>query len=187
MRTFIAVTPPAEVAAHLDALVHALARHGADVRWSTGASIHVTLKFLGEIEPAILPNLVSALRQRVRRKAPFDVELHGLGSFPSLRSPKVVWCGLGAQPRLSELQAEVEETCADFGYEPEQRAFRPHLTLGRVRGTRNLRPLVEQLASAPPSVQGGFTVDHVDVYRSTLRRTGAVYDVLEAIVLEGKP
>ena len=152
MRTFIAVTPPAEVAAQLDALVQDLARHGADVRWSAGGSIHVTLKFLGEMDPDLLPKLVSALRGRGHAIAPFELELEGVGGFPSLRSPRVLWCGLAGQPRLSELQAAVEETCARFGYEPEQRSFRPHLTLGRVRGKRNLRPLVERLASAPPPV-----------------------------------
>jgi len=186
MRTFIAVTPPAQVAAQLDALVRDLARFDADVRWSAGASIHVTLKFLGEVSSELLPELVAALRQRVRLSAPFDLELQDLGGFPSLRSPRVLWCGLAGHQRLSELQSEVEGICTGFGYEPEQRPFRPHLTLGRVRGKRNLQPLVEHLASAPPSLHGKFTVDHVDVYRSTLRRTGAVYDVLEAIALEGE-
>jgi 2'-5' RNA ligase len=185
MRTFIAVTPSREVAAQLDALVRDLARHGADVRWGTGASIHLTLKFLGELDPELLPRLVSALRRRVRGVPPFELELQGVGGFPSLRSPRVLWCGLSKQSWLSELHAGVEETCADFGYEPEQRDFRPHLTLGRVRGKRNLRPLVEHLTSAPLSVEGRFTVDHVDAYRSTLKRTGAVYDVLESIALEG--
>lgn len=182
MRTFIAVPLPIECARTLAEMQSALRRFGADVRWTAVPSIHLTLKFLGEIDPAILPGLTGTL-QAVPFSASFTLRLEGMGAFPNLQRPRVIWCGIeGDRPALSRLQESVEEACVRAGFERETRPFQPHLTLGRVQGKRNLQPLLDYIKIGT-SLRCEFVVEHYRIYRSTLTPQGAIYDVLESIQL----
>ena len=183
MRTFIAVPLPIECARMLAEMQTALRRFSADIRWTAVPSIHLTLKFLGEIDPAILPRLSGALRA-LPPAAPFTLRLEGMGAFPNLVRPRVIWCGLeGDRPALLQLQERVETECVQAGFERENRHFQPHLTLGRVQGKRNLQPLLDYIKIAT-SPKCEFVVDHYRIYRSTLTPQGAIYDVLESIPLQ---
>jgi len=182
LRTFIAVPLPMECARTLAEMQTALRRFGADVRWTSVPSIHLTLKFLGEIDPAILPGLSGTLRE-LPPSAPFTLRLEGMGAFPNLQRPRVIWCGIeGDRTALSRLQEGVEAACVRACFERENRPFQPHLTLGRVQGKRNLQPLLDytKIAASPKCE---FVVDHYRIYRSTLTPQGAIYDVLESIQL----
>lgn len=182
MRTFVAVPLSPECARTLAEMQGALRRFGADVRWTAVPSIHLTLKFLGEIDPSILPGLSGALRA-LPASAPFTLRLEGMGTFPNLQRPRVIWCGIeGDGPALSLLQGSVETACVQAGFERETRPFQPHLTLGRVQGKRNLQALLDyiRIASSPGCE---FVVDQYRIYRSTLTPHGAIYDVLESIQL----
>ncbi len=182
MRTFIAVPLPTECARTLAEMQSALRKFGADVRWTAVPSIHLTLKFLGEIGPATLPGLSGALRA-LPPSEPFTLRLEGMGAFPNMQRPRVIWCGIeGDKPALSQLQESVEAECGRAGFEKETRQFRPHLTLGRVQGKRNLQPLLDYIRiAASPKCE--FAVDHYRIYRSTLTPRGAIYDILESIEL----
>ena len=92
MRTFIAIPLPAPCRAMLEDIQRNLRPFGADVRWTAIASIHLTLKFLGEIDGSLLPRLASALHEHARTPA-FDLRIRGLGGFPDLQKPRVIWCG----------------------------------------------------------------------------------------------
>ncbi len=171
---------PAECARTLAEMQGALRKFGADVRWTAIPSIHLTLKFLGEMDPAVLPELKGALRA-LSASDPFTLRLEGMGAFPTLQRPRVIWCGIeGDRPALSLLQENVEMACVNAGFEKEDRPFQPHLTLGRVQGKRNLQALVDYIRIArSPGCE--FVVDHFRIYRSTLTPQGAIYDVLESI------
>jgi RNA 2',3'-cyclic 3'-phosphodiesterase len=174
---------PTECARTLAEMQSALRRFGADVRWTAVPSIHLTLKFLGETDPSILPELSQALRA-LPPSAPFTLRLEGMGAFPDLQRPRVIWCGIeGDRPALSRLQEGVETECVRAGFERENRPFQPHLTLGRVQGKRNLQPLMDYINIAT-SPKCEFVVDHYRIYRSTLTKQGAIYDVLESIQLQ---
>jgi 2'-5' RNA ligase len=182
MRTFIAVPLSAQCRETLEQMQRPLRSLGADVRWTSVSSIHLTLKFLGEIDPAGVPELASALRT-VTVPA-FNLRLRGLGAFPNLHSPRVIWCGLeGEIEKLSSLQAGVEATCTGLGFEREARAFHPHLTLGRVNGKRNLQPLLDYIRIGS-ELESAFIADCLNVYKSVLMPRGAVYTVLERIELK---
>ena len=156
---------------------------GADVRWVAVSSIHLTLKFLGEIEPDVLPPLPEALRTASMGESGFSLLLRGLGAFPNLHGPRVVWCAVeGDTERLKRLQERVEQACAKFGFAPEGREFHPHLTLGRVQGKRNLQHLLEYI-KVGSDLESAFAVDRYHVYKSTLTPKGAIYNVLETIPL----
>lgn len=95
----------------------------------------------------------------------------------------MIWCGIdGETGSLAELQKTVESVCAAFGFEPEARAFQPHLTLGRVNGKRNLQPLLDCIKMGS-NHECSFKTDAFNIYRSTLKPQGAIYDVLETIAL----
>ncbi len=183
MRTFIAVPLPPACKLLLSQIQEKLRAFNAEVRWVALDSIHLTLKFLGEIDPALLPELGRHLHEASAGAPPLRVAVGGLGGFPNLRNPRVLWCGVGGDTELlGELQKRVEEACRPLGFAPEERAFHPHLTLGRVQGKRNLQPLLDyiKIAAQPEST---FTAEAYNIYRSELRPRGAVYSVLETIVL----
>ncbi len=181
MRTFIAIPLPEACREILEKMQRPMRSLGADIRWTSIASIHLTLKFLGEIDPAVVPELASALRSI--SAASFGLSIRGLGTFPDLRNPRVVWCGVqGDVGRLAALQSEVENACGKLGFEREKRAFHPHLTLGRVNGKRNLQPLLDYIRIGT-EVESSFVADNINIYESVLMPRGAVYTILESIAL----
>ena len=186
MRTFVAMPLSTEARALLGELQTELRSFGADVKWTAVPSIHLTLKFLGEIDPAVLPRLAASLRKATLSEHPFAVRLCGLGGFPNLRNPRVLWCGLaGSVPLLESLQKKVESACLDAGFPPDGRPFRPHLTLGRVRGKSNLQQLLDYIKIGSTR-ECEFGVKEFNVYQSVLKPHGAVYNVLEKIELKGE-
>jgi 2'-5' RNA ligase len=183
MRTFIAVPIPENCSKMLGRLQHDLRACRPDVRWVAASSIHLTLKFLGEANPEILPELAKSVESAIEKQAGFDLRLHGLGCFPNQRNPRVIWCGIeGETDRLSKLRQNVETACASFGFDPENRDFHPHLTLGRVKGKRNLQPLLDCI-NIGSDLECKFKVGHFNIYKSTLNPQGAVYTVLKTIAL----
>lgn len=183
MRTFVAIPLPAECQSMLDHMQQELRCYDAEVGWVAIPSIHLTLKFLGDVNPDLVPGLAASLKSASEPESGFELRLHGLGCFPNPRNPRVIWCGIdGDTDALQRLQKKVEAVCDKFSFPPEARAFKPHLTLGRVKGKRNLQPLVDciKIGSA---LERRFKVDHFNLYKSTLRPTGAVYAVLDTIRL----
>ncbi len=183
MRTFIAIPIPEECRRMLDQLQQILRGFKSDVRWTAIPSIHLTIKFLGEVAPEILPELAASIESAVKAQAGFELKLHGLGCFPNKKNPRVIWCGIeGEADRLSGLYRSVQTACASFGFAPENRDFHPHLTLGRVKGKRNLQPLLDCIKIGS-DLECTFKADHFNIYKSTLTPRGAVYTVLRTILL----
>ena len=185
MRTFIAVPLPSDCLAMLSEIQARLRSFNADVRWVSTPAIHLTLKFLGEIDPAMVPELARSLRDASRDERPLTLTMRGLGGFPNIRNPRVLWCGLeGDIERLGGLQKKVEEACIPLGFEPEGRGFHAHLTLGRVQGEKNLQSLLDyiRIADRPGC---SFTAGEYRIYKSVLSPRGATYTVLETIPLAG--
>jgi 2'-5' RNA ligase len=186
MRSFIAVPLPDEVRSTLAEVQEKLRSCGGAVRWSAASSIHLTFKFLGEIDPARLPGLTESLRTGTAAESRFSLQLNSLGAFPDLRHPRVIWCGLaGEVGRLEGLQQKVEQACIQAGFLPEEHPFRPHLTLGRVRAPMNLTPMTDYMRSCAP-LKAAFSVDRYHIYQSVLRPQGAVHSVLATIVLSAE-
>lgn len=186
MRTFIAIPLPTDVRALLSEIQAKLRSFGADIKWTAVPSIHLTLKFLGEIDPAHLPELTAALRAASSQSQGFMLRLSGLGGFPDLRNPRVIWCGLaGDLPGLEALQKGVELACAGLRLEEERRRFQPHLTLGRVRGKSNLQPLADYIKIAAVR-ECEFQVNEFNIYQSILKPQGAAYTVLQKIALKAE-
>lgn len=185
MRTFIAANLTDTLKAALSQVQEALKARGADVGWVKPENLHITLKFLGEVEEARLPVLSEAIASSLRGTSPFPLALGGLGAFPDLRFPRVIWIGVkrGAK-ELSALQARLEEGLQRIGFSPEDRPFSPHLTLGRVRSPRGRGALVEGLKALEVPILGEMILESVDLMRSQLHPTGAIYTIIQSFPLE---
>jgi|WetSurMetagenome_2_1015567.scaffolds.fasta_scaffold71849_2 RNA 2',3'-cyclic 3'-phosphodiesterase len=185
MRTFIAIPLSDRCRALLETMQFQLRSAKPDVTWTAVSSIHITLKFLGEINPAVLPSLIEALEGASASEAPFAVKLQGLGTFPNIPNPRIVWCGVRDQSgNLGRLQQKVETACTQLGFTIEEKPFHPHLTLGRVRGKRNLQPLLDCIKIGM-DLECDAPIDHYNVYKSTLTSDGAIHGILKSIDLGG--
>ena len=189
IRAFIAIELPDDVKAALVRLQSSLkSERQPFMRWVHVEGIHLTLKFLGNIAAERVPAITDAMAKACRGIVPFHLELNGLGVFPNLRSPRVVWVGLiGETERLLELQARIEQALNPLGFTSEDRAFTPHLTLGRLReGTTREERLKfgELVASTRSESMPSFEISAVSLMRSKLAPSGAVYSRLESISLE---
>lgn len=183
IRTFVAVDLEAPVLHALAELQRELASHSADVRWARPQGLHVTLKFLGPVEPGRLERVHLAVAGCVGDLDAVAVSVRGLGAFPSLRRPRVVWVGLDDGGRLAALAARVEAALEPIGFAREGRSFTPHVTLGRVNSARGWAPLEEAIRAHIDDEFGNSTVRGVIIYRSTLQRGGALYTPLWTISL----
>jgi 2'-5' RNA ligase len=188
VRAFIAIELPGSIKSALSQLQDNLKRsEHTSVKWVDTGSIHLTLKFLGNIATETIPELTKVLSEAARGITPFHLELGEMGVFPNLRAPRVVWVGLrGETATLSVLQENIESALIPLGFPPENRAFSPHLTLGRVRekaspGER--RSLGQAVASSKVASREPFPVDSLSLMRSTLTREGAVYSRLYSVAL----
>jgi 2'-5' RNA ligase len=184
LRTFIALELDDELMAALEELRARLARQIAprSVRWVRPEGIHLTLKFLGDTPVDQLEAIQAALTQAAAQAGPFVVQAEGLGCFPNLRRPRVVWVGL-TEPTgaLAKLRDAVEAHVAPLGYPTERRPFSPHLTLGRVhrRASRSEASDVGRVVQAlPVGHVGELAVSRVHFIKSDLRPSGAVYTTL---------
>ena len=154
------------------------------VRWVDPKGIHLTLKFLGNIDAGLVEKVLDSMIQSARSSAPFSLELSGLGVFPGRRAPRVLWAGIGGDlDALGSLQRELEIILAAQGFQREERGFNPHLTIGRVRNGVS-RDQGQRIVDAAASVQLGPTdpwrADALHLMRSTLTPQGALYDSLGA-------
>lgn len=188
MRAFIAVELPGAVKSALVRLQGSLmpSEHPF-VKWVDPDGIHLTLKFLGNIAAGRIPELTKAISEAARGMAPFRLELGSLGAFPNLRAPRVIWVGLGGEiASLITLQKNIESALISLGFAPEDRAFSPHLTLGRVRertSPSERRRLGEVVASLKAEAISPFRVDSLSLMRSRLTREGAFYNCLASVPL----
>lgn len=149
------------------------------VAWVTPANLHITLKFLGNIPPAGVERIASALGGAVATSPAFDLALRGLGAFPSLIRPRVIWAGVGVgASSLAALANQAEGALVALGFSPETRAFSAHVTLGRVRLPQRDPELASALEAAARRDFGMFRVEGVALMRSELSAGGARYSVV---------
>ena len=182
LRAFIAVDLPFEIR---DAIGRAMAPLqkgiGSIVRWVAMENMHLTLKFLGDVSPSNVEMLSQMLQAEADLFNCFDLRLSGLGSFPNLKRPRVIFIGIQAPPTLEALQRGIESASRRLGYESEERGFSPHLTIGRVK--QNVTPTEQQairraLEETRIDSLGTARVDSVHLYKSDLKPSGSVYTKL---------
>ncbi|GAB4528041.1 MAG: RNA 2',3'-cyclic phosphodiesterase [Anaerolineales bacterium] len=180
IRAFIAIDLASDVVKHLARVTEDLQARISPhlVRWSSPENIHLTLKFLGDVSVQNLPLLKDALRAEAASRSLFDLSVGGLGAFPKVNQPRVIWVGVEAPDDLSSLQRAIENQMERLGYERQARPFAAHLTLGRVSRNveaRELRQVAQVLQEYKLGFLGVSRVTAVHLYRSDLTPDGAIY------------
>jgi 2'-5' RNA ligase len=179
MRLFLAVELEPELRRLLHEATAPLRALLPEAAWVAEGRLHLTLKFLGEQPDTLVPQLTTAMNEIAERHWPVAMRLRAVGAFPNLRRPRVVWVGIEPEPKLELLQHDVEERCAALGLEVEGKPFRPHLTIGRLRGTEN-REGLRQLARTAREIRFRAETDvlAIALMQSTLTPSGPRYERL---------
>ena len=185
MRTFIAIEPPDDLRTALGDFYRGVAEHFPGVRWTDPGNIHLTLRFLGEIDPADLDPLSRALEEAVDPAAPFELVSSRVGFFGSRRSPRVVWLGLEEQPQLKDLARALENSLQQAGFGRADKSFRGHLTLARIRRPLRSPPDWEIINQSLTATWPDWKVTEVHIIKSTLTPQGPIYDILRSCKLAG--
>jgi 2'-5' RNA ligase len=190
LRAFIAVEIPLEIREAVCKATAPLQKGiGSVVRWVPLENMHLTLKFLGDVSPANVEMISEMLRAEADLFHCFDLRLGGLGSFPNLKRPRVIYIGMQAPATLESLQRGIEFASRRLGYETEERGFSPHLTIGRVKHAARVTATEQQtirraLEETRIDLLGTARVDSVHLYKSDLKPTGSVYTRLYSAPLK---
>lgn len=180
VRSFVAILLNEEVRAAVASVIAHLRPLGPRVSWVASPNLHLTLKFLGELPPDTLERVKEGLDEAVADAMPFSLRFHGLGAFPGLSRPRVLWVGVVEGASAAQgLQSRVEAALGVRGFPREARPYSPHLTIGRVREPRGLADLQQAIARDARMPFGRLEVRALCLMRSELSPTGARYTELQ--------
>jgi len=183
MRTFIAIELPKEIRDSLANLQDKLKSTGADVKWVEPNNIHLTLKFLGEIDDQKLDKITSILENIAKDKSSFHSCISSIGAFPRISSPRAIWVGIDkGNNETKEITKQLEEKIEKSGIPKEDRPFSSHITIGRTRSALNLQKLAQELKTLENNLGikvAEFDVTKITLFKSTLTPKGPIYEVLK--------
>ncbi len=184
IRSFLAIELPKPILRKIEEVQGDLRSTRADVRWVNPEKIHLTLKFFGNIEELRIEPIFKSIEEPIRNTLPFSLEVRGVGAFPHLRNPRVIWIGLvDGREVLVSFQKQIETQLEKIGFQPEDRPFHPHLTLGRMKSSRGKEELVGRMERHKEEEFGDFQVERVILFKSDLKPSGPIYTLLKEIKL----
>lgn len=160
-----------------------LDRHWRGISWVNPASIHLTLKFIGELPEDKADRACEMLVEAAKGIKPFTVTVEGIGAFPTLKAPRVIWARVREDTPLMTLAANIEERLAGAGIEKDERPFHPHLTLCRIKSPSEGRELSRLIEGQKPQIMMDFPVRSFVLFRSELRAGGAIHTPLKTVSL----
>ncbi len=179
MRTFIAIEIEPSIKEKISNLIRELEKVGAKVGWVKKESIHLTLKFLGEIEEGKIRDVSEKLKLISSKIKPFRIKIEGTGWFPEKSSnPRVLWVGVKFPEQLKILWEEIEREMGKIGFKQEEREFSPHITIGRVKGNGSIHKILDILKKSS-TLFGEIEVKGIILFQSILKPDGAEYNALE--------
>ena len=177
IRAFIAVKISQEIQDKLAGIQDKLKQADAQVSWVNPDNIHLTLKFLGDIQETQIPDILEAMTASAKTVSPFSMQIGYAGAFPNLSFPRVIWIGVtdDEQGSLKALEADLSPRLETLGFQEEGGRFQPHLTLGRVRSQKKKSTLFRAIEGIVNIWVGVTSVDALYLIRSELRSTGSEY------------
>jgi 2'-5' RNA ligase len=178
IRCFIALDISDQIKRDCTDIIDRLKEHDADVKWVRADTMHLTLKFLGRTRENILPKIQECLFNVVLSYNPFYIRIYAMGIFPNRKNPRVIWVGIEESDMLKRLHIDIENTMAPLGFTKEQRPFKPHLTLGRVRSRKGILHVVHDLDTFKDKEFGNIHVKQIKLMKSDLKHQGAIYSCL---------
>lgn len=185
IRAFLAIEPPENVLQEISRLQDKLKREiSGRLSWTRPQGQHLTLKFFGDISKEDINNIYSAVQKRVVAEAKLNLKIEKLGVFPDARRPRVLWCAVaGDVERLINLQKKLDGDFAAIGFPAEERSFKAHLTLARIKDPRDITGMSEALKKHDSFIAGEFIADKLFLFQSNLSPQGAVYTKLAEFAL----
>jgi len=183
LRSFIAIELPDSAKSALAELQGELKKTGADIRWVKPDNVHLTLKFLGNIEEKIISTIVQVIQGTCNKYTPFNLEIKEIGFFPDMKSPRIIWVGINGNTTIAGMQSEIDSGLSSLGFEREKRNFAPHLTLGRFRTSRGKKFITEAVEQFRNRSFGVIGVTSLSLMRSDLHQAGAQYTKIAEISL----
>ena len=184
IRTFVAAPLSPEILKTADGIQQQLKQLGLKFRWVRPANIHLTIKFLGEIAFDRIAAATTALRHAAGQSQPVELTAQGLGVFPNIRRPRILWIGLGGEVDiLRQIHETVEASFEAHGFARDDRSFKAHLTLARIQRSVEAKKLLQAIAEAGRFVTEPYRLDEMILFKSELRPGGAVYSQLSRAVL----
>lgn len=176
MRLFIAIDIPEDVRRAITEVIHILKGLKSDIKWVKPENIHITLKFLGEVEEERVEKIKEKLDSLSKWHTTFELKAVGTGVFPDFSRPRVLWIGIKSDERLQSLYQDVNSELETLGFERENRSFKPHLTIGRVRSRSDIKETLKILRGFSSRDFGKISVKEILLMKSTLKPTGAEYE-----------
>jgi 2'-5' RNA ligase len=184
MRCFVAIALPPPVRKLLVQVQDALRRADADVKWVEEQNLHLSLKFLGDLDDEALSRLKGILSAEAPRWPAMELTYAGVGTFPEQGDPRVVWAGCGGDlEKLAGLAAAIERAAEQAGVPREHKPFVAHLTIGRVKSARNVKRLQASIANQRQVPLGKDGMKEFVLYRSTLTNKGPIYESIASFPL----
>jgi len=187
VRTFIAIEIPNTVISKIRELQDAIKAYGFKIRWVRAENIHLTLKFLGDVEEIKINEIAKAVSKTAEEHSPISLKAKGIGVFPGIKRPRVLWVGLAGQlEALVKLQKTLDENLIVLDFSREKRAFKGHLTMGRIKDRIDVKKLGDALMAFRRFESETFTAGQIILYKSDLTPSGAVYTKLSSTSFDGQ-
>jgi len=187
IRSFLAIELPKPILRKIEEVQGDLRSIHADVRWVNPEKIHLTLKFFGNIEESRIDPIFKSIEEPIQNIPPFSLKVRGVGAFPHLKNPRVIWMGLVDEREiLTSFQKQIEIQLEKIGFQPEDRPFHPHLTLGRMKSSRGKEELVGRMERHKEEEFGDLKVERVVLFKSDLKPSGPIYSSLKEMKLGGR-
>jgi 2'-5' RNA ligase len=184
IRTFIAVEIPENITSAIRELQQGLKGYGVDIRWIRPENIHLTLKFLGDVPAADIDTICGAISKTVDGVPAIPLQAKGIGVFPGIKRPRVLWVGLTGQiESLMKLQKTLDSNLKDIGFPPEKRSFKGHLTIGRIKTIIPGKKFGDALMAFKNFESEAFVAHKIILFKSELKPQGAVYTHLASTAL----
>jgi 2'-5' RNA ligase len=185
IRAFLAIEPPENILQAMSRLQEKLKREiGGRISWTKPQGQHLTLKFFGDISTEDVKNICTAVQNRVASEPSLNLKIEKIGVFPDARKPRVIWCGVtGNEEKLSIIQKQLDNDFAGIGFPMEDRPFRAHLTLGRIKDSHGLTGISEALTKYSTFAAGEFNCTELILFQSRLTPQGAIYTKLAEFAL----
>ncbi len=178
MRCFIAIDISDDVRRSISAIINNCSKYSNDsIRWISSENIHLTLKFLGEVNEDIIFKIKESLESVCKKHGVFKINVKGVGVFPSPKYANVLWAGVEDSEQLKSLYTDIEDAMSKIGFEREKRRFSPHITFGRVKHRRQIDIVLKELYTFKDTIFGSIEVNEVLLMKSILRPSGAEYTV----------
>jgi RNA 2',3'-cyclic 3'-phosphodiesterase len=184
MRTFVSIEIPDDIKKKISDLIEKAKLHLTPIKWVENKNLHVTLKFIGQVEDDKIMSIIDCVKDSIKGTRPFSLSFAGMGLFPDAKHPNVLWVGIDkGSDKAKELSEKIECRITKEGYRGEEKDFTAHLTIGRIKEKIDIESLSKFVQKNGNVDLGSFKVGHISIMKSTLREAGPIYDEIEKITL----